>query len=428
MKKVFVIRPLEHIYDLSRPPLNMSFKHGDYPCQNVRVDQNRIVKRWGYTADRTINGTSLIQVITRYKEYDETENVLILNGEDLIARESASGKTFTYRTPRYTTGTITSITGTAVVGSGTSWDTSSNVEAGDYFIMNDDHTSDVEVDANWVKIASVTDDTHLTLESSYTKNGSAYTIRTVYSVPSGDRWQYAFIDEKFCFVNGAVNPQYWDGGAATYGTDLEATPTHTKLAKYCIEYGNRLVLADMYIDGTSQRSPWTIRWSKEGDPTDWTDSTAGSSDFLVTDDIITGLGKVGSSLIVYKENSIHVGNRTGVATSPFSFPVHRVGIGCYAPYSIVHFMGTNAFLGRSDFYIMDGDHPVPIGDRIRNKFFSLVNDTQLNNVWGTHVRKYNEIVWVADTSDGKLAFAWDYKDKEWAMYNFQDSINAISDW
>lgn len=71
-------------------------------------------------------------------------------------------------TNSYSTGTITSITGTAVVGSSTVWST--NVVAG----------MSLFIGTRWYVIASVTDDTHLTLAESYGDNvsvpGAAYVI------------------------------------------------------------------------------------------------------------------------------------------------------------------------------------------------------------------------------------------------------------
>ena len=47
---LYQVRPLEHIYDMSRPPLNMPFLAADWPCMNILLDNNRITKRWGYKA------------------------------------------------------------------------------------------------------------------------------------------------------------------------------------------------------------------------------------------------------------------------------------------------------------------------------------------------------------------------------------------
>lgn len=412
----FDIDPLEHLHDLSRPKGNMDPMFASYPSLNTMVDSLRIKKRWGYAAHRDLGTGEQCQHIAGYHKQDDTKYTLFLTKKDLCKSEGASGKTFTYLTPQYTTGTIVSITTTAVVGTGTLWDTDSAVEEGDYFIMDDDHTSDVEPDSNWVRIASVEDDTHLTLDSNYTLNGTAYKIRQIYSVPTDERWAWCVADDKFIFSSGSQLTQVWTGtGLAAALNDPEADR-----ARYMIEYANRLIIADIYVSDT--REPWSLRFSMLTDPTDFTDSTAGQIDFTGTADFMTGLGVVGTQLMVYKQDSYHPGQRTGKSVAPLVFPSHVRGVGVYAPYSLVDVLGTNAFLWRDDFYMMAGDRPQPIGGRIRHDFFNLVEESDLPNVWGVTMARQNEVMWVAETTDGKLAFVFDYKDKEWGIYDFWHDI------
>jgi len=98
----------------------------------------------------------------------------------------------------------------------------------------------------------------ITLSAAYTgaATSGAYKVRKVYSCPVGERWQFAAVNGKFCFVNGNVYGQYWDG-TSTYATDLETTPTYTKYARYCTSFANRLVIADMY---TPTMRPGTRGW------------------------------------------------------------------------------------------------------------------------------------------------------------------------
>jgi len=415
MKDKYIIRPLEHLIDLSYPALDFPPGKAEWATKNVKIDSNRIKKRWGYKEDRDLGDA--VQAIVIYQKYDGTRYTVYLTSKDIAVRETGTNKTFSYKTPIYTTGTISSISGTTVTGSGTGWDTGSgNPSAGDYFIMDDDWTSDEEPDTHWETIASVTDDTHLELDNTYTKNGTDYTIRKIYSVPSNERWQFAIVNDKFCFTNGNVDVQYWDGSGNASALDS----TNAKKARYCIEYNERLCLADLEVSGN--RSPWSFKWSKNGDPTDWTDSTAGRIDFLETEDFITGLGKVGNNIIVYKRDHIIIGARTGDAESPFSFTDTRSNVGCVAPYSIVLAMGTNFFIGRDDFYYMNGTYAEPIGKPMRYKFFDIVSNEDVENVWGFNNILQNEIIWIASTSEGDLGFVFDYKDNEWTVYEYADTI------
>ncbi len=241
-----------------------------------------------------------------------------------------------------------------------------------------------------------------------------------YTVPANERWQVAVVADKFCFTNGNVNVQYWAGS----GTAAALDSTYATNAKYCIEYGNRLCLANLKVGGAF--APWTLRSSANGDPTKWSteDTTAVDYEFIETDDVISGLGKVGASLIVYKTESLLIGHKTAKATDPFIFPTQKRGVGCTSPYSIIEFLGTNAFRGRDDFYMLDGDHPVSIGERIRYKFNEIVSPSEAENMCGFNNALEHELIWIVNTSQGKFAFVFDYKDREWGVYQYFDNMSG----
>ena len=423
-KETFIINPIEHTYDMSFQPLTMHHVAANWPTLNVDVRRHSIHKRCGYTAHRTLRGTDQFYGSWTYRIRDGTRHTMILTDKDLIQVKTGDGETFQYRTQSYSTGTITDITAATVTGDGdVDWVTA-EIAADDQFIMDDDVDYQIEHDANWVDIASRTDLNTIVLDSAYTKNGTAYKIRKVYSVPTDERWNVAVVDNKFCFTNGNVEVQYWSGE-----DDEDATALNTdyvRKARYCIEYANRLILADLEIYETDAwvREPWSLVWSKEGDPKDWTDTTAGSVDLLDTNDHIMGLGKIGNQLVVYKRKSLIFGRRTGVSTSPIIFPTQRLGIGLAASYSIIPVLGSNAFLGDDDFYFIEGDQAVGIGERIRDKFFDLVSDGERRKVFGFPISRHNKAMWIAVTSEGIFGFVWDYKEKEWTTYQFFSEITG----
>ena len=417
--KKFREQPLTTVYDSTRPALYSPTGQATFPSMNVNVRQKSIKKRYGYETTVTGKSDMEIQIVANYQQADGTVKCCFLDGEDLMVKETASGKTYSYRTPNYTTGTIDSITGTTVEGDSTDWATAA-IAAGDYFIMDDDHTTDVENDANWVKVASLTDLNTLELASAYTKNGTDYKLRQVYSVPTDERWVYTVAHDKFIFSNGNENVQYWDG-TASKATALDST--NAVKARCLITYANRLIMADSYISAT--REPYTLSWSKEGDPTDWTDPTAGSVDFIETHGILKGLGKVGSKLIVYRENSIVFGQRTGEAEIPIVFPTEKIGVGLLAPYSLMHVEGTNVFRGTDDFYMIVGDNPEPIGEPIREIFDDQVDEEMARNIFGIWDSYRNRVLWFSQTLDyGQVVWVWDYKEDSWATFKFHDVITG----
>jgi hypothetical protein len=83
------------------------------------------------------------------------------------------------------------------------------------------------------------------------------------------------------------------------------------------------------------------------------------------------------------------------------------------------------FLGRDDFYIIEGTEPISIGqDAIRYYFFDNVSETEIENTWGFANTLENEVIWIANTGSGKKGFVWNYKFKEWAIYSYYDDITA----
>lgn len=290
--------------------------------------------------------------------------------------------------------------------------------------------------ATWSTIASSSNTNKtITLDADYPGTASDFAsdktcyIRHVYTMPTNQRWSWCIIDDKLVFTNGNTIVQYWDGAADTYATTIEATPDVAQKAYYCIEYVDRLIIA--YYGDT--RNPVGIAWSKNGDPTDFEDLvglTAGAAELQGTEDYITGLGKVGGGLVIYRRGSIETWGATGKATAPIYRVNVRRGIGCAAPWSIVEADGTNFFVGRSDFYRMRGHYPESIGAKIRDKFFDIVEWTEVEKTWGQHYELRNEIEWVAVTNEGKFSFVYNYKNigpdglGEWSVNEYMGDIVA----
>lgn len=416
-RRTFNLRPINHGMSTENPTLYTSSVFSP-AVLNCRFDQGSLRKRWGYSLDRS--PLSMVYEIVLYQTVAGSRYTLYLTETDLISRETAG--TFSYKTETSTTPSVTSLDATKKIitfsGGGI---TASGVAASDKFIIDADHTATSEVDTNWATVASKDSDTQITLSSAYTgaATSGSCKLRKVYSVPSNERYSWATVNDKFCFGNGNLPVQYWAGSG--YAASLNAT--YALNARYMTEYANRLFLAD--VDASGTRSAITIRWSKENDPTDWTDSTAGELDLMDTSDILMGLGKVGGNIIFFKLDNIYIYGRTGIATDPISMVAFRPGVGCVAPYSTVSYLGTTAWLGRDDFYVMDGDQPTSIGGRIRTEFFDSVSGTEIKKVWGAANHNLNEVMWIANTSAGQRAFVYNYKHKEWYLYELPIDVTAF---
>lgn len=413
----YPIRPMAHAISTDFPSLFMEPGFSPWVL-NGRIVQGSFQKRWGYTLDRQL--AVPVYGIVLYQKIDGTRYTLYMTETDIIKKETTGS--WSYITDTNTTPVVTSMNPakTAITFSDGGI-TASGVAMGDKFIIDADHTADEEPDAHWSTILRKDSDTQITLVSPYIGAATTGTckLRKVYATPANERWSTAVVDDIICFTNGSNDVLTWNGSG--YVTALSTS--YAKNARYCTEYANRLVLADCTSGGI--RKPLTIKWSKEGDPTDWTDSTAGEADLLETDDYITGIGKVGANLIVYKRSSLNIYSRSGVATSPLTKVGDRPGIGLVAPYSLVQYAGTNFFIGRRNFYYMNGDMAEPFGDKIKDKFFDIVGDTEVRRVLGGVNTLRNEILWLANTSEGAYAFVYDIEKAEWSVDQFAHNMNAF---
>ena len=435
--KHYVVTPIAHALGLSAPSVNRPHTHASWGAKNFRMVQSSPQKRLGYEEYRDLGAGVDIQRIIHYRDATLSDSTIVLTDTDAIKIETAAGKTWSYINTEYTTGTAQvnasppGATNAQIDGAGTpDWVDATDITApaiGDKFILDADWTADEEPDASWREILTVDSDTQITLTSTYDEDQvatAAYTIRKKYAVPTNERWSWCIVQDAsnnnlLIFTNGGDYVQSWNGA----GTATALDSTNAVKARYCIEYADRLILADMYLSGS--RRAYTVKCSKNGDPTDWTDSTAAEYDLIETEDIIMGLGRIGNSMVVYKEDSLIFANRTGRSTDPLEFPTHRKGIGTPAPYSIVQAMGTNLFLGRDDFYVINGTMPEPIGEPVRAKFFELVNEEEIKRTFGFHNRTQNEVRWlVTDNDANRWEFVYNYRYKEWYVYERADKMSC----
>lgn len=407
------------------PSLHKDPGQAEWPTKNLKIYQNSLQKRQGYILDRDLGTGVDVQAIILFQLSSGTRNTIYLTATDACKRESSG--TWSYLTRSYTTGTVTAIDDSGskvdveVQGSSTLWDTSSNVAVGDYYVTTTDLTAASEPDVSWREIESITNDTEVILINTYAETESGnYIIRNQYDVPTGEKWNHAIVHDNLYFCNGNDHVQVWDG-SASYASNLDST--NATRARYCLEYADRLVLADMYIGGN--RKPFTVKWSKNGDPSDWTHNTAGSTDLEESEDYITGLGKVGPSMVVYKRDSLVIANRVNNQKAPIAFGIQRMGIGCLAPYSIVNVLGTNAFLWRDDFYVIDGGFAKAVGEGIRHKFFDLIEPTEAEKTWGYVNATQNEVRWFATGSDNtQYCFVWNYKTNQWYYFDYHHTLSS----
>lgn len=189
-----------------------------------------------------------------------------------------------------------------------------------------------------------------------------------------DRIRSAMVLNQLIWVNGVDEPKAWQVGDANYA-DLTSDVNAPDTARHVVAFADRVVFAD--VDTGSSRNPQRLEWSASGDATDFTTLGAGgvtlfdTSDDAASDDIVA-LKVFDVYLVVFRQRSIWVGQRTGEADAPIRFHSVIQGVGATAEDS-VQVIGEIGiiFLGADNIYLF---HPnnrdlVPIGEPIKTALF-----------------------------------------------------------
>jgi len=116
-----------------------------------------------------------------------------------------------------------------------------------------------------------------------------------------------------------------------------------------------------------------VRWSKSGDPDNWTDFSAGFIDSLDVPDQWTGISSLGRNFYLFRSNGITIGYPTGIGGAPFAFEqfsYSQRGIGNIFPYSLATHGTISTFIAYNDIYSLDGSSLEAIGGGSRQKIFN----------------------------------------------------------
>jgi hypothetical protein len=121
--------------------------------------------------------------------------------------------------------------------------------------------------------------------------------------------------------------------------------------------------------------PIRIRWSKSGDPDDWTSFTSGFNDLVEVPDQITGLTTLGRNTFIARTNGFTMMSPTGNGQAPFIFEQYNYapkGVGNRFPYSLATYGNTAVFVSADDIYMLDGAALTPIGGNCKKKIFEQI--------------------------------------------------------
>lgn len=249
----------------------------------------------------------------------------------------------------YNTGTITTDGDTTIVGDGTLWDTGGNVAVGDVMYIGGEDRQHA--------IATITDDTHITLSTACTGTNAGQSY--------------------VCDNNVGI-----DIGGSAYLTK----------AKCLAAFEGYLHALNVTAGGTAY--PQGLYWCDTNDGSTWTGGNSGNT-ILPGPDPITGTGQVADFLLIFSNR--HIDQMWSTDSSLiFNWRRLRNNIGSYSPDSIVS--GPNGELFFMDHrknlrIIRSVMSDMQVVSRSIDPTIQLIQDTLASNVQAAWIDTLEQVWW-----------------------------------
>lgn len=252
-----------------------------------------------------------------------------------------------------------------------------------------------------------------------------------YTASSDTRWRFAQFGNTTIATQKADRAQFSNSGA-TFADITFSGPKYAPKSALVETAQGFVIMADCDDTGAglgtsygSQQNRW---WCcAQYDYTDWTPAVSTQcTSGLLTDSPgkITGLKRLGSSLVAYKDTSLYLGTYVG-APSVWQWQMIPGEAGVASHESIVDIGDAHLFVGKSDFYRFDGSRPVPIGDGIREWFFSQLNAAYAYKVVSLHDKPAGNVYWFYPSGSSSTLNAcviYNYATRKWGKHDM--SIEA----
>lgn len=168
-----------------------------------------------------------------------------------------------------------------------------------------------------------------------------------------------------------------------------------------------------------------IQWSALGDYTSWAASVAtqaGADTLTATEGSITAGRKFGSTIMVYKKNSMYLGVYVG-PPNIWEFASLPGSAGALSQEVVVN-IGTpenpkHIFMGADDFYVYDGARTLPIGtNRVKTSVFTSLLDSRYYASTALHDLKNSLVYFYYPTNDSVIpnkCVVYNYRTDKWGV-------------
>lgn len=243
-----------------------------------------------------------------------------------------------------------------------------------------------------------------------------------YSTGETARWRFAQQGNVSLAVNGANTVQFSSSSGA-----------FSKVGGAPVANTIETVGAFVFAANTSGGSN-IVQWAGINSYTSWAASVttqAGNDTLTATPGPITAIKAFGSTLVVYKKNSMYLGINVG---PPNIWQINAGRIvgtaGAMSQESVVS-VGTpenpkHIFMGSDDFYMYDGSRPLPIGDaRTKKTVFGSLLQSRYYTCAALH-DQVNSLVYfwypVADSVYPDHCVVYNYRTNKWGVDDRQIQI------
>lgn len=248
-----------------------------------------------------------------------------------------------------------------------------------------------------------------------TQTATPFTDRTgVITLTAGNNNQisWATMLDTVIGTNGVDAPFKATGGT---NAAVLVGPATLTTAKYVETFSNYAFLANVTVGGVYFGS--RVYWSNIDSVGTWTASDF--RDVMKADgQVITGLKKLGQSLVIFKRHSIWIAQFTGDSDIPFTFSQTPSSVGAVSGYSIQEVQNGLVFLADDGFYYFDGNNSYKISQRVRNTLNSFNNSRfpQCCSVYSNTNNRYISSFSPSADSTHSKQITWDSLNNAFSVY------------
>lgn len=180
---------------------------------------------------------------------------------------------------------------------------------------------------------------------------------------------------------------------------VEGTSAKDVKARFIEQYKGFTFIANLEEDNNEY--PSRLRWSQFQNPRLWhkNEDQSGMAGYVDVDDVdgeIMAIRKLNDILVVYKEKGIIAVTFTGGEDTVFSKELITTKTGLIASGAIIELPHSHIFIGDDNIYEFNGSSIVPIGDQIKDYFFSTLNPVQRDRIMGYYDEEIGDVMIIYD--------------------------------